>query len=95
MIYPHFVFWDEKHKKQVLGPKTRYQYRIYRNEESISTLKNDKGKLSVGISRTSFKYAEEALGCFGLATRKIDDISYLGVKCNQFNCTGKKLKIIP
>ena len=79
------VFWNEKHKKQVLGPKTCYQYRIYRNKESIPTLKKDGGKLSVGISRTSFKYADEARGCFGVAIRKIDDESYVGVKCNPFN----------
>ena len=86
------VFWDEKHKKQVLGPKKRYQYRIYRNKEGIPTLKKDGGKLSVGISRTSFKYAEEARGCFDVAIRKIDDEIYAGVKCNPFNYTEKNSK---
>ena len=86
------VFLDEKHTKKLLGPKTCYQYRIYHNEESIPSLKKDGGKLPVGISRTSFKYAEEARGCFGVAIRKIDDESYVGVKCNPFNYTEKNSK---
>ena len=51
--------------------------------------------MSAGISRTSFKYAEEARGCFGVAIRKIDDESYVGVKCNPFNYTEKKIESIP
>ena len=66
-IYLHaIVFWDEKHKKQVLGPMSNYQYRIYRNEDGMPISKAEGGKLSAMQCRTSLKYAEEARGCFGV-----------------------------
>ena len=85
-IYLHALdFWDEKHKKQVLGRMSKYQFRVYRNELGKPTAKAEGGKLSAKTCQTSLKYAEEARGCFGVAIQKNDNDKYEVVKCKPFN----------
>ena len=80
-IYLHaLVFWDEKHKKQVLGPMSKYQYRVYRKDGKPCP-EAEGGILSAKQCRTSLKYAEEARGCFGVAIKMKEENNYEGVKC--------------
>ena len=76
---------DEKHKKQRLGPTSKFEYRVYRDETNNIASKDNGGKLGDKICRTSLKYAEEARGAFGVCIRKLGDDSYEGIKCEPLS----------
>jgi hypothetical protein len=86
------VFWDEKHKKCVLGPTGKFDYQIRRDPVTGEIADEEHGGVFAGPrKRTSVKYPKEARGAFGVAMRKLADGSYEGVKCEPFWYTEKTL----
>ena len=55
------VLWDEKHKKQILGPMSKYQYRVYR-KDGKPTHKEDNAELRSSMPRRLEEVLEWRLG---------------------------------
>jgi hypothetical protein len=84
------VWWDENHKKQVLGHTSKWENRVARNAfDNEPTPIEFGGVLPAKSMRTAMKFPQEARGCFGCALVKQGDGSWRGVKAPPYCYTGK------
>ncbi|KAJ1421305.1 hypothetical protein B484DRAFT_465573 [Ochromonadaceae sp. CCMP2298] len=86
------AFWDENHKKVMLGHTSKWENRIARNlpcygKEPTSVLFG--GVLPAKSMRTTIKFPGEARGLFGCALVEQADGSHLGVKAVPYCYTNK------
>ena len=85
----HEIFWwDEHHKKCILGPMSKHETRIWQNDEGVPTKSEDGGVLPQKKKKTSMKYVHEARECFGVAMRRTVH-GYEGVKAAPFNYSSR------
>jgi hypothetical protein len=59
------VWWDEKHKKVILGHTSKYEVRIARNAAGDYCGVSEGGILPCKMPNTTMKYASDARGLFG------------------------------
>jgi hypothetical protein len=89
------VFWDEHHRKIILGSAGEYQHMISRNENGNVTAPENGGVFSKEKTTTSVKYPEETRGCFGVCiVTKLDKDGVEvkeGIRVKPFNYTGRKV----
>ncbi|KAJ1425187.1 hypothetical protein B484DRAFT_398025 [Ochromonadaceae sp. CCMP2298] len=85
------AWWDENHKKVILGHTSKYEVRITRNPFDNEPTPWQFGGIVPDKSMcTSVKFAGEASGCFGAAM--VEDATtgvVVGVKAEPFEYTGK------
>jgi hypothetical protein len=82
------AWWDEHHKKCILGPMCKRETRIYQDDNGVPTKPEVGGVLLKKKNKTSTKFCQEARGCFGVALRRTED-GYEGAKAAPFNYTGR------
>lgn len=82
------VWWDEKHKKCILGCCTKDEWRVCRNEAGEICDEEHGGKFPDKLKVTSVKFPKEARGIFGAALVSKDNILQ-GVKAEPFEYTEK------
>ena len=82
------VFWDEHHRKIILGHVSKIETRISRNEIGEPCSERNGGNYPPRMPKTNVKYPGEARGSFGVAIRTIDGIKE-GVCCQPFNYTDR------
>ena len=58
------VFWDEHHRKQILGPASKYEFQLCKDENGVF---NENGTWSAEHPVMTAKYLEEVRGLFGPA----------------------------
>ena len=83
------VFWDEHHKKCVIGGYGKYETRVYVDEEGAPTHPNEGGQLPDLVATVTTKFSAEARGCFGVAMVKQIDGNMHGARAVPFNYTGR------
>ena len=82
------VWWDEKHKKCILGCCTKDEWRVCRNEAGEICDEEHGGKFPDKLKVTSVKFPKEARGIFGAALVRKDNILQ-GIKAKPFEYTEK------
>ena len=82
------AWWDEHHKKTILGHTSKHEYRICRNDKGQPALPADGGTFPAAMPNTSQKYPGEARGLFGVAVVKGADGHLEGKKAMPFQYTG-------
>jgi hypothetical protein len=82
------AWWDEHHKKCILGPVCKRETRIWQDDAGAPTKQEDGGVLPNKKRKTSAKFVQEARGCFGVAMRRNDE-GYEGVRAAPFNYSGR------
>jgi hypothetical protein len=82
------VWWDEKHKKCILGCCTKDEWRVCRNEAGVICDEAHGGKFPDKLKVTSVKFPKEARGIFGAALVRVDGV-LKGVKAAPFQYTDK------
>ena len=85
------VFFDEKHTKCKLGPSSKFERRVSRNEHGEVCEPAMNGRFPEHIFMRSTKFTQEGRGCFGTATRVNPDDSLEGIKLPIFDYTGKEV----
>ena len=85
------VWWDEHHKKVILGHTSVHEYRVRRDSAGKPAPAAAGGVLPPAKPNTSMKYPGEARGLFGVAKVRKADGSYVGVKAEPFNYTGMQV----
>ena len=60
------AFWDEHHKKIVLGNSSMVERRVYHDGKGNPCSEEDGGTLDPKAPQVSIKYYDEARGCFGV-----------------------------
>ena len=85
------VWWDEHHKKVILGHTSKHEYRVRRDGAGKPASAAAGGVLPPAKPNTSMKYPGEARICAGVAKVKQPDGSYIGVKAKPFNYTGMQV----
>ena len=83
------VWWDEHHKKCILGKSSARENLICRDENGEISTPEKGGVFKERQHVTSVKYPKEGRGCFGVAMRKVVSGEFEGVKCLPFDYTGK------
>ncbi|KAJ1419701.1 hypothetical protein B484DRAFT_400097, partial [Ochromonadaceae sp. CCMP2298] len=84
------AWWDENHKKCILGHTSKYENRISRNGyDKTPTPLQFGGVLPAKSKKTAMKFPPEARGCFGCAVVQNADGTCRGEKAVPFNYTGK------
>jgi hypothetical protein len=84
------AWWDENHKKVVLGHTAKFENRVARNRfDGTPTPVQFGGVLPPKSMRTAVKFAGEARGCFGCAVVEGADGITRGVKAVPYEYTGK------
>jgi hypothetical protein len=84
------AWWDENHKKVVLGFTSKHENRIARNpfdQQPTSVKFGD--VLPPKKPQTAIKFPEEGRGCFGYAMVERGDGTQEGVKAEPYDYTGK------
>ena len=67
-LYPHAIaWWDEHHKKVIIGHSSKLEVRVYRNAEGKATPPEEGGVLPPEHMRVAVKYPPEARLLFGVA----------------------------
>lgn len=89
------AWWDEHHKKIILGHTSVNEFRIYRNDAGVAALPSEGGKLAKLSPQVSVKYAGEARMLFGVAMVKGADGKTTGEKAAPFGYTGCQIVGIP
>jgi hypothetical protein len=89
------AWWDEHHKKVILGHTSVNETRIYRNDAGIPTLPSDGGTLAPCRPNVSMKYPGEARMLFGVAMVKNAAGDMSGVKAAPFCYTSCQILGIP
>lgn len=88
-IYLHAIaWWDEHHKKTILGFTSRTEYRIYRDPAGNAATASTGGTLVPPKPNTTTKFPGEARGLFGVAMVRNSAGQYVGKKAAPFNYTG-------
>ena len=82
------VWWDEHHKKCILGPVCKRETRIWQDAAGVPTKPEDGGVLPDKKRKTSAKFVQEARVCFGVAVLRNAE-GYDGVKAAPFNYSGR------
>lgn len=82
------AWWDEHHKKCILGPMCKRETRIWQDANGAPCKPEDGGALPNKKRKTSAKFVQEARGCFGVAMRRNED-GYEGVRAAPFNYSGR------
>jgi hypothetical protein len=82
------AWWDEHHKKVILGHTSKLEARVYRNADGKAAVPADGGVLPEDKPNTNVKYPGEARLLFGVAMVKQADGSCVGVKAEPFSYTG-------
>jgi hypothetical protein len=84
------AWWDENHKKVILGHTSKFENRISRNTfDKTPTPLQYGGVLPAKSKKTAMKFPPEARGCFGCAVVRDADGTCRGEKAVPFNYTGK------
>jgi hypothetical protein len=88
-LFLHAIaWWDEHHKKGILGHTSKLEARVYRNAVGKAAVPADGGKLPECKPNTNVKYPPEARMLFGVAMVKQADGNCVGVKAEPFSYTG-------
>lgn len=85
------VFWDEKHKKCILGCCQKHEWRVSRDDEGQVCEVERGGKFPDTMPVTSVKFPQEARGIFGAAVVQRADGTLEGVKAAPYDYTGKNV----
>ena len=83
------VFWDEKHKKCILGCATKFEWSVCRDDDGRICDSISGGKFPDAKPVTSVKFPQEARGIFGAAVVRRDNGTLEGVKAAPYDYTGK------
>lgn len=88
-LYLHAIaWWDEHHKKVMLGFTSDLEARVYRDSSGKASLADDGGVLPPEKPKTLVKFPGEARMLFGVAMIKGADGRCHGVKAEPFSNTG-------
>jgi len=80
------VWWDEHHRKVILGHVSKYENRVAVDAHGVPTAVSDGGVLPKKMPNTVTKYAKEARGLFGVAV-----VDGIGSKAVPFDYTNRKV----
>jgi hypothetical protein len=95
-LYLHAIaWWDEHHKKVILGHTSKNEARIYRDKDGKAAIPTDGGELPPEHPTVSAKYLSEARMLFGVAMVKDADGILHGKKAEPFGYTGCQILGIP
>jgi hypothetical protein len=95
-LYLHAIaWWDEHHKKVILGHSSKLEARVYRNAEGKAASPEDGGVLPAERPRISVKYPGEARLLFGIAMVLDEHGIPKGKKAEPFGYTGCQILGIP
>ena len=82
-------FWDEHHRKAVLGISQKHEYLVSENLEGHLAAEEEGGEFNAPRDRTEAKYVDEARALCGVGLKKGEDGKVHGVKFKIFWYTGK------
>ena len=85
------VFWDEHHKKCVLGGLGKFKTRVYQKDQGVPTHPREGGMLPQRRLTVTTIFALEARGCFGVAVGINPDGSLTGFKAEPFKYTERTI----
>jgi len=85
------AWWDENHKKVILGHTSKTEYQVCRDSEGRIASEDNGGTFTPKMPRTAVKFPGEARCCLGCAVIKKPDDTYEGVKAEPFCYTGRKV----
>ena len=90
LILDQIVWFDEKHRKCVLGCNSKHEYQIARNTfDDMPTEPEFGGVFPPRMPTTKEKFPEEARACFGAAFVTLPDGTEKGVKADPYDYTGR------
>ena len=90
LILEAITFWDEKHKKCILGCCTKYEWLVCRDSSGIICDEEHEGKFPEKMPTTSVKFPAEARGIFGVTLVRKEG-SLVGVRAPPYEYTEKNV----